>query len=188
MTTHIQDDRQARKRRRLGWTALGAVSLTAVLPRCTAPAVNYGVGNDLAGRTPPLGPGVTVSDATPPGILDANCGGPPCSVSWTTDIFPNMESTGPWQCASSGCHGGGATQPAIDDGDPDGTYASLATYAGITPTYIIPCNTIPSSCSILCNLTANGCGNTMPIGSGTPLTQDQLTMIQTWIGCGSPLN
>lgn len=139
-----------------------------------------------------MGPGVTISDATPPGILDANCGGPACTVSWTNDIFPNMQSTGPWQCASSGCHAGGATKPSINDGDPDGTYASLATYQGLTPTYIVPCNTSATNCSILCNLSPssspNSCGSPMPIGTGTPLTTTQLSMIQTWIACGSPLN
>jgi len=204
VTRHIQERDRARKRApgtvkaarrsamgaRLAWVSLAILGVAGLLPRCSAQTVDYGVGNDLQGRTPPLAPGVTLSDATviPPGILDANCGGPACSVSWTTDIFPNMEAVGPWQCASPSCHGGGATLPPINDGDPSGAYGALATFAGITPPYIVPCNTNSSACSILCNLTAGGCGTTMPIGTGTPLTTTDLAMIQTWIKCGSPLN
>jgi hypothetical protein len=170
--------------------SLCLIGLAAVLPGCTSPTTNYGIGNDLLGRTRPLGPGVTVSDAQviPPGILDAGCDGAACLVSWTADIFPNMESSGAWQCASTSCHGGGATPPSINDGDPAGAYASLATFAGIDPAYIVPCNTSASACSILCNLTPNGCGMVMPIGTGTPLTTAQLSAIQTWIACGSPFN
>lgn len=167
------------------------IAFIALLPGCTASPVNYGVGNNLEGKTLPLGPGVVISDAAPPGILDAGCYGPAaatCSVSWTNDIFPNMQSTGAWQCGNTACHGGGATQPAINDGDPTGTYLSLATYTGLTPAYVVPCNMSTSGCSILCNLTPKGCGSPMPIGTGTPLTTDQLSMIQTWVGCGSPPN
>lgn len=174
--------------------SVGIFAFIALLEGCTAPPTNYGVGNDLAAHEGmlPLAPGLVITDATPPGILDANCyseAASSCSVSWSNDIYPNMESTGAWQCASSSCHGG-LTQPAINDGDPTGTYASLATYTGLSPGYVVPCNTNTSNCSILCNLTpSNGCGQKpMPIGTGTPLTTDQLAMIQTWIGCGSPPN
>lgn len=188
----IVDNSQACKRPRASCrTVVGvaALGLIAIASGCTS-KVNFGVDNNLEGKTPPLGPGVVVSDAAviPAGILDADCPETNCSVSWSTDIFPNMEASGAWQCASSSCHGGGATLPAINDGDPMGAFASLATFAGISPAYIVPCNTDTSACSILCNLTPKGCGITMPIGTGTPPTSAQLAAIQTWIGCGSPPN
>lgn len=175
---------------RIGAGVLFALGVAVIAAACSS-KVNYGVGNNLENETPPLGPGVVVSDATviPPGILDADCS-TACSVSWTNDIYPNMESTGAWQCASSGCHAGGKTPPAINDSDPSGAYASLATYAGLSPAYIVPCNTSTSAsaCSILCNLTPNGCGMTMPLGPGTPPTSAQLADLQTWIACGSQFN
>jgi hypothetical protein len=167
------------------------MALALPLARCTAPLPNYGVGNGLQGRAPPLGPGVSIPDSSviPPGILDAACDNMPnCSVSWTSDIFPNMASTGPWQCASATCHGG-ATPPAIHDGDPTGAYAALATYVGSLPTpFIVPCDSNANDSSMVCNLTPGGCGDPMPIGSGTPLSASDLATVQTWVECGEPLN
>lgn len=172
------------------WTSAIPLALAFVMLGCSSPTPNYGIGNGLRG-SPPTAAGVQIADASviPPGILDASCdAAPTCSVSWSTDIFPSMESTGPWQCASHTCHGG-SQAPAIKDGDPSGAYASLAVYKGTySNPYIVPCNTDPTSCSIICNLTANGCGSTMPTGSGAPLTPTDLATLQTWVQCGSPLN
>ena len=164
-------------------------ALTLGLSACSSPTPNYGVGNGLGGRTPPLAVGLQLPDAAviPAGILDASCpAAPPCTVSWSKDIFPNMESTGPWKCTSRTCHGG-TTSPLMSDGDPGAAFAALAQYTGtLGSPYIVPCNADTTKCSMLCNLTSGGCGTTMPTGAGTPLTSADLSMIETWVQCGSP--
>ena len=51
-----------------------------------------------------------------------------CAVSWKTDIWPKMSSSGAWACANNKCHGGTANDPSGIDGQ-DHAYAVLTTGA-----------------------------------------------------------
>ena len=114
-----------------------------------------------------------------------------CAVSWKTDIWPKMSSSGVWSCANNKCHGATANDPSSLDGQ-DHAYAILTkwTTTGGKP-YINPCTTDPDASSYLCNMNGS-CGTRMPypdntIGSG-PATPGDLATLTTWIACGSPNN
>jgi hypothetical protein len=125
--------------------------------------------------------------AVPP--VDTSCDTSACTVHWTTDIFPMMKSTGPWQCAGpSPCH---STQaPMMSDADPTATYNSLVAYSskGLPHRYVQPCAD-PSESGILCNLsTPSTCGSPMPINGAMILSADQIQTITNWLKCGAPNN
>jgi hypothetical protein len=112
-----------------------------------------------------------------------------CAVSWTTNVFPILKSTGNGQCASAACHGG-ASSPTITDADPAGTYATLAAYAVNGIRYIVAGDANPAHSSIECNLgiTTPSCGLlAMPQPPGTLSAADRQT-IDTWVRCGMPQN
>lgn len=119
-----------------------------------------------------------------------------CDVSFRDDIFPALSETA--SCGSVGCHAtaiaqfefppnaGGARQSLID-----------YVYQG-SERYIVPCE--PTLSRMLCNLnlgedpaTSGVCGSPMPkllddAVADEPLTEADLTAIETWIACGAPDN
>jgi hypothetical protein len=113
-----------------------------------------------------------------------------CAVSWATAVYPIFESTGPGQCASVSCHGGGLTAPAITDGNAVGTYMTLAAYSLNGHAYIAAGDTNPANSAIECNLSVvqPACGALpMPAAPGS-LSATDLQTIDTWIRCGAPQN
>jgi hypothetical protein len=157
---------------------------------CSASGATIAPGaNGLKNAKPPsvLAP----TDGAAPAV-DMTCDTSACTVSWMNDIFPNMKSTGPWQCANAqNCHG--ATQaPHITDDDPSTSYSNLVNYVvmGTSKRYVQPCT--PGNLSesgILCNLASPAtCGAAMPINGGMILSPDQLQKITDWVKCGAPNN
>lgn len=120
-----------------------------------------------------------------------------CDVSFSSNIFPKMKSTGAWQCASaSGCHGAG-TAPIMNDNSASDTYNALINYQlGNLPTglqYVIPCVDDPTQSAITCNLIPAGfCGQRMPLRTRAAIedvSSDDLTnVIEKWLSCGAPNN
>jgi hypothetical protein len=110
-------------------------------------------------------------------------------VSWTTDVFPMLESTGSGSCGSAACHANGGQQPNILDGNATGTYNSLKGYTLLNNVgYIVPGNANPADSAMDCNLVTSTCGaDAMPLAPGA-LTATQKTTIDTWIKCGAPEN
>ena len=123
------------------------------------------------------------------GASDAgDAGGPTgdggCSVSWTTDVFPNLESTGSGTCGTAACHGG-ANPPTIVDNDPTTTWKNLDAYQINGAPYVGATNA-----AIECNtgITSPVCGLLqMPEAPGT-LSATVRTAISTWVACGAPNN
>lgn len=102
-------------------------------------------------------------------------------MSWTTAIFPNLESTGSGTCGNSACHGG-TNPPTIVDGDPTTTWTNLSKYMINGAPYVGATNA-----GIECNLgiTTPLCGLVqMPEAPGT-LSASVQTSIQTWVACGA---
>ena len=110
-------------------------------------------------------------------------------MSWTTDVFPLLESTGSGACGSATCHASGAQLPTILDANPTGTYNSLKGYTLINgKPYIAPGDTNLADSTMDCDLVTMACGaNRMPLAPGV-LSATQLTTIDTWLGCGAPDN
>ena len=114
-----------------------------------------------------------------------------CAVSWKTDIWPKMSSSGVWGCANNKCHGATANDPSGLDGQ-DHAYAILTAWTKTAgKPYINPCSTDPDASSFLCNMSA-ACGTHMPypdntIGTG-PAAPADLATLTTWVQCGSPNN
>jgi hypothetical protein len=167
--------------------AAGAV-FALVLVACSSTDPKYATGvQGIQGVQPPvvamLGDG-----AVPP--VDMSCDTSACTVHWSTDIFPNMMSTGPWQCAAgSPCHGG-SQAPLMTDSDPTATYNALVAYSSksLPHRYVQPCAD-PSESGILCNLsTPSTCGSPMPINGAMTLSAPQIQTITDWLKCGAPNN
>ncbi len=115
--------------------------------------------------------------------------GSACAVSWSSAVYPLLQSSGRGQCASVNCHGGAST-PAIFDGDSAGTYATLAAYSLNGHAYISAGDTTPANSAIECNLgvVQPACGALpMPAAPGS-LTATDLQTIDAWIRCGAPQN
>ena len=112
-----------------------------------------------------------------------------CTVSWTNDVFPMLESTGSGACGSATCHANGAQAPTIIDGNAAGTYNSLKGYTIINgKPYIAPGDTNLADSTMDCDLVTATCGaNRMPLAPGV-LSTAQLTTIDTWVKCGAPQN
>lgn len=166
----------------------GLVGRTAPPPTSTATTTTTGTG------TAPPPEGDSGSPPPPPG--DSGTTGTPetggtvgCAVSWTTDVFPMLESTGSGTCGSAACHANGGQQPNVLDGNPTGTYNAFKGYTLLNGTgYITPGNTSPTASSMDCNLVTSSCGAiAMPEAPGA-LSQAQKTTIDTWIKCGAPEN
>jgi hypothetical protein len=124
------------------------------------------------------------------GSLDSGSG--ECPVSWSKDIFPKMGAAGPWQCAANACHGGGESTGPDFSGDVTSTYQRLRDYKDpyTTPPglpYILPCSTDEAKSAIVCNLSGMSCGGQMPLTTmgAKHLTEAQVKMIRTWVGCGA---
>ncbi len=135
--------------------------------------------------TPPVE--IQQSDMVPP--IYTSCDTSGCSVSWTKQIFPILQSTGAGQCASGTCHGG-TQAPAILDADSMATYNALTDYhsKALGRRYVQPCAS-PSQSGILCNLqTPPSCGSPMPINGIAPLSSTQIDLITQWLQCGAPNN
>jgi hypothetical protein len=113
-----------------------------------------------------------------------------CSVSFATDIFPNLGATGAWQCAASGCHGTkGGVAPYISGATASAMYDTIQAITAGTNPLIDPCTTDPTKSTLVCS-TAGTCGGAMPLTSGgaTALTSTQAQQVATWVGCGAPNN
>jgi hypothetical protein len=181
---------------------------------------NYGPPNGINGKTPngpsatgtsspagpsPSGEGGTSSGAdagTGPAASTLACvtaGGTlvpagTCSVSWSKDIFPKMQSGGAWNCAGSSCHASASTPPVLS-GDAHAMYTTLANYTGTVTSgaqagqpYFNPCSVDPTKSTFVCNVQATGpCGSLgMPLG--VPIAAAGQTAISTWVACGAPEN
>jgi hypothetical protein len=112
-----------------------------------------------------------------------------CTVSWASQVYPILESTGHGACGTSTCHGG-ATAPTIVDGNAGLTYTNLTAYTINGSKYVAAGNTNPTASSIQCNTGATqpACGlGVMPLAPGA-LTAADHTTIQTWLACGAPNN
>jgi hypothetical protein len=163
---------------------------------------NYGPPNGLGGKTVPVpadddaGSG---SGTTPPAggayacvtaggsLVDAGC-----SVSWSNDIYPKMESGGAWDCGSSACHG--VTPPVLATSSHD-YYVALANYTaavasgtGAGEPYINPCSTDPTKSDFVCNTKTTGYCGTQPMPLGLPIASAGLAELATWVACGAPEN
>lgn len=118
-------------------------------------------------------------------------GGGTCAISFKKDIYPNMIAAGPWQCASSKCHGG-TQAPVIDAGSPQAVIDSLKGYTIKVGSAQVPYintdgGTDPSSSAFECNVTGQ-CGQGMPIAPGKALSSDEVCRIDAWLRCGAPNN
>jgi hypothetical protein len=109
-----------------------------------------------------------------------------CSVSFTTDLYPKMEASGAWTCASASCH---ATVAPVLSGSAQDYYTTLANYEATTsaPPYVNPCSTNPADSQFACNVATTGtCGSQMPLGA--PLATAGQQSVATWVACGAPFN
>lgn len=159
----------------------------------------YGSPNALDKQTPPGPSTEALSDRDEPGGDDDDqplCvknggtlleGNPDCEVSFAQDILSAFGNAG---CHQSACHGGATpfNLPPIDPGDPGAMWKGFSSFAlSNGKPYINPCSTDPVESTIACNVSATGtCGVLMPQGSG--LSDDVVTMIETWLKCGAPNN
>jgi hypothetical protein len=168
----------------------GLVGRTAPPPTATASATTTTTATSTGtATTPPAG------DSGSPPAQDSGTTGTPeggtgtCAVSWTTDVFPMLESTGSGTCGSTACHASGAQTPTILDGNATGTYNSLKGYTLLNNVgYIVPGDTNPADSAMDCNLVTSTCGaSPMPEAPGT-LGATQKTTIDTWVKCGAPEN
>lgn len=155
---------------------------------CSDNGVHYGPPDGLTGKLipePTFAKG-GAPDAGPP--IDAG----PCSVSWSSQIFPSMMSTGKWKCAQSSCHGG-LQAPKMSD-DPGTSYASLVSYVLPAPApalpYLLPGETNPAKSGIECNLSGTTCDSRMPLtqNGATILDANDIATLDTWVKCGAPDN
>jgi hypothetical protein len=151
-------------------------------------------GND-AGTPPASGgdsgpaPGSNLACVLAGGTLVAST---TCSVSWSKDLYPKMQSGGAWNCAGSSCHASAGTPPTLS-GDAHAFYTTLANYTATVTSgaqagqpYFNPCSTDPTKSTFVCNLEPTGyCGALgMPLGASVA----DPTSIATWVGCGAPEN
>lgn len=167
-------------------------------PQVTASATATGTATSTAtgtatGTTPPAGDSGMPAPAGDSGTTTGTDSGTStmgCSVSWATDVFPMLESTGSGACGSGACHANGAQQPTVLDGNAAGTYNTFKNYTLINAVgYITPGNTNPANSSIDCDLVTGLCGaNPMPLAPTGSLSQTQKTTIDTWVKCGAPEN
>jgi hypothetical protein len=115
-----------------------------------------------------------------------------CSVSWSKDLFPKMQSGGAWNCAGSSCHASASTPPVLT-GDAHAFYTTLANYTGTVTSgaqagqpYFNPCSTDPTKSTFVCNLQPTGFCGMLGMPLGTPVANP--APIATWVGCGAPEN
>ena len=200
---------------RLHWTLLGLMVVAGALPAACGGETDtaYGPPDGIVGRQAPQPTATATSTGTTPtgdaggtmptgdsgGTVTVDSGGGTptpeggttgaCAVSWATQVFPMLESTGSGTCGSAACHANGGQQPTILDGNATGTYNALKAYTLLNGVgYITPGNTDPTKSSMECNLVQATCGAlAMPEAPGT-LSAAQKTTIDTWIKCGAPLN
>ncbi len=175
---------------RIWWVVVSGVVLVAVA--CDLEVdTKYGPHSGLQKSNlpnPPAAEGGTSSDG------GALCGTPvdggTCSVSYTNDIFPKMQGT--WHCTDAKCHGGTTYSPQLDSAD--NAYSAMMAYKISGKFYINPCSTNLDASAFNCNIQASsGCGSAeMPFPDGTlgsgPMSGGDLTLVQTWLQCGSPKN
>jgi hypothetical protein len=181
----------------MGRDYLWAIPLV-LLPACSDYPTHFGPPDGLVGRELPAPVGVDAAaspDASPSSPTDGSAllpDGGSCSVSWGSQLFPNMTASGAWKCGSSSCHGG--FQAPKVTASASATYANFAAYTLTPPApalpYILPRNTDPTKSGIECNLSGTSCGNQMPLATGGAqlLTASQIAMIDTWVKCGAPDN
>jgi hypothetical protein len=172
----------------------GLVGRSAPAPTATASSSATSTATATAtgtATTPPAGD----SGSPPPGDDSGTTGSPEgggtgtCAVSWSTDVFPLLESTGSGSCGSAACHASGGQQPTVIDGNAAGTYDNLKAYTLLNGVgYIVPGDTNVADSAMDCNLVTGTCGaSPMPASPGT-LSGTQKTTIDTWVKCGAPQN
>ena len=192
------------------FSMVSMASIAGLLAGCSDSGVSYGPPGGLSGKSLPQptqsspGPagspeGGTVADAggsrardagSTDGAMAIDSGA--CSVSWSTQLFPNMTATGRWKCGDSTCHGG-FQSPKVT-ADPRTTYAAFTAFTMTPPAPAIPFvlsgATDPSQSGIECNLGSTACGAQMPLtqAGAQPLTRADVTMLDTWVKCGAPEN
>ena len=187
--------------------ALATVALAELaLVACSSePNTNFGPPNGLRNVVFPGTGSTSPPPPPPPPPPPASDGGAPsgdsgsaaadCGVSWTNDIYPKMQTTGTWKCATAGtCHSQGVL-PAIDPQSATTTYNSLMAYTGINSLpYIAPGVTDPTKSTFECNISPAPatCSIEMPQVSATvgsnAATAAEITEVDTWVKCGAPLN
>jgi hypothetical protein len=196
---------------RVHWLLLGMMVAAGAVPAACGgePETSYGPPDGLVGRTAPAATTTTTATSTatattPPPAGDS--GSPPpdddsggatipeggtstCAVSWSTDIFPLLQSSGVGTCGSASCHASGGQQPTVTDGNASATYAAFKGYTLLNNVgYITPGNTTAAGSAMDCNLVTATCGATaMPEAPGA-LSPANKTSIDTWIKCGAPEN
>jgi len=185
----------------LTFVALAALAELTLAACSSEPNTNYGPPNGLRNVVFPGG-GTSPPPPPPPpppgdgGTADGGEGGvAACAVSWKTDIYPLMQTTGTWKCATAGsCHNGGV-QPAIDPTNATTTYNTLVAYTGVNNLpYIAPNQTDPTKSTFECNISPAPatCSIIMPQVSATigsmAATAAEIQKVDTWIKCGAPNN
>ena len=174
-----------------GCGALLAVSavlqVSALAAGCNQPEETpYGNPNTLDRKNLPGGEaGVTVLSCG--GGRDAGGasfdGGCP---SFATDIYPYFLDRGKWKCSAAVCHGG-SQAPLIAANTPaaalDGLRKSTVGGKPYIPTG--DGGDARTATTLLCNL-QGACGSKMPKAPGIDLTPEELCIVDTWVGCGSP--
>jgi hypothetical protein len=147
-----------------------------------------------AGATPEA----AATEASTAGDADAGgmTQGDDCKVSWTNDIYPNMTAGGKWSCGNSACHGSGSFSPSLS-GNAESFYQTLVGTSVTTGTggstmlsVILPCSMSTAESGLLCVTSTSNCGTQMPVTNtdgvtATALSPADVTMIKTWIACGS---
>lgn len=201
------------------WVLVGVMAVAGAIPAACGGETStaYGPPDGLVGRAAPE-PTTTATGTTPGTTPGTGTGAPPpagdagapaatgdagttptpesgtttlgCSVSWATDVFPMLESTGSGACGNTTCHANGAQPPTVLDGNPGGTYNSFKGYMILDAKgYITPGDTNVADSTIDCNLVTNACGaGVMPLSPAGALSQAQKTTIDTWVKCGAPEN
>ncbi len=137
--------------------------------------------------------GASAAAVTSGGSCTPNLG---CEVSFRDDIFPVLSETA--RCGSVGCHATAIAQFEFPAEAGDAREALLGYNFQGSERYVEPCE--PTLSRLLCNLNlgedpaAGGlCGSPMPKllddnVADAPLTEADLTAIETWIACGAPDN
>lgn len=113
----------------------------------------------------------TVPEPTMPSGVGIPCD--PDTVYFGTSIMPLLTSN----CAIPGCHDANTMQDGID----------LSSYAGVMGSGVVNVNN-PWSSDMLEAITDNDPEDKMPPAPNTPLTQEQIDMIYTWMAQGAKNN
>lgn len=162
----------------------------------------FGGPNALAGQRPPgattdvqaeggvVGGGTVGSKAKCVTAGGALADGGACAVSFSKDV---LAAFGTADCSNPNCHGGATprNEPRIEPSDGPAMWQEFQAFTiSNGKPYINPCSTDDKLSTMGCNLyasaTPGACGVHMP--STGQLAPAVVTMIETWLKCGSPNN